>query len=170
MFEEKRRYPKMSEREPTPIIAEFFRRLEQLDPGQRARLKRSAGQTMGEAGSDVLSLFYRALPHGGVGTQESMFFMAASLFPLAEGGGKGNLGQSLRKAQNPKNKKGLDRRVVALLDADDMQLPFRLRQTIHFLQSNRVRVDWPALLDDLLHWSHPERLVQKRWAESYFSK
>lgn len=160
----------MSERQPNPIISEFFHRLEQLDPGQRARLKRSAGQTMGEAGSDVLSLFYRVLPPGSMGAQESIFFMAASLFPLAEEGGKGNLGQSLRKAQNPKNKKGLDRRVEALLDADDMQLPFRLRQAVHFLQSNRVRVDWPALLDDLLYWSHPDRLVQKRWAESYFSQ
>ena len=117
----------MSEHEQNPIISEFFRCLAQLDPGQRARLKRSAGQSMGEAGSDVLSLFYRVLPPGGVGAQEGMFFMAATLFPLAETGGKGNLGQSLRKAQNPKNKKGLDRRVVALLDADDIQLAFRLR-------------------------------------------
>ncbi len=74
---------------------------------------------------------------------------------------------------SPKNAKGLDRRVEILLDADEMQLPYRLRQAIHFLQANRTRgtlVNWPQLLEDLLNWAHPTRFVQRKWAKSYFAK
>jgi CRISPR system Cascade subunit CasB len=158
----------MSEREPNPKVAAFFQRLERLDAGGRARLKRRAGQPLAE-GLDVLGLFYSLLPPGVPVLQEELYFLVATLYPLAESGGKGDLGATLYQARQPNNAKGMDRRVEILLDADETQLPFRLRQAIRLLQSNRVRVNWPGLLEDLLYWTHPERRVQKRWARSYFT-
>jgi CRISPR system Cascade subunit CasB len=70
--------------------------------------------------------------------------------------------------RDPKNPKGLDRRVEILLDSDLTQLPFRLRQAVHYLSSKRVAVNWQQLLQDLLRWSHASRIVQKSWARSYF--
>jgi CRISPR type I-E-associated protein CasB/Cse2 len=150
-------------------VCSFFERLERLDPGERARFKRYAGKQLAESRS-VLGLFYRILPPDVPSYQHEAFFLAATLYPLADGGAEGNFGESLRRAKAVKNAKGLDRRMEVLLNADETQLPFRLRQAIRFLQSCRVRVNWPALLQDLLSWSHPKHMVQRRWAQSYFSE
>jgi CRISPR system Cascade subunit CasB len=158
----------MSEYELPLQVKQFIERLEELDAGERARLKRNAGRTLAES-RNVLGLFYRLLPPGVPLYQQEVFFLIATLHPLAKGGGQGDLGASLHRARRPANAHGLDRRVEVLLDADESQLPFRLRQAIHFLQSNRISVNWPRLLDDLLHWGHSGRNVQKRWARSYFA-
>lgn len=158
----------MNERTIDPQITEFFKRLKGLDPGDRSHLKRNAGCTLAEA-RGAMALFYRLLPAGVSSFQEETYFMVATLYPLAEEGGAGNLGSALREAQSEKNQKGIDRRIEVLLDADPGQLPFRLRQTIHFLQSNRVKVNWTGLLQDLLNWNHPDRFVQQNWARSYYA-
>lgn len=158
----------MNDRQPDPRIATFIARLESLDPGGRARLKRDAGGLLCEARE--LGFFYSLLPPDVSEYQEEMYFLLATLFPLAGSGSGGDLGTSLLRAKQKKNSKGLDRRVQFLLDADETQLPFRLRQAVHFLQSNRVTVNWYRLLEDLLNWKHPERFVQRRWARSYFAE
>ena len=145
----------------------FIARLEKLDAGDRAKLKRNAGKTIAEA-HEVMGFFYGLLPPGVSQYHEEVYFLLATLFPLAASGGKGDFGNHLRVAQNSQNSKGLDRRVEVLLDADLNQLHFRLRQAVHFLQSCRVHVNWVQLLEDLLQWSHPDRFVQQRWARSYF--
>lgn len=157
----------MSDKEPVSNQAYFIARMQSLDVGDRARLKRCAGKTLSEA-KDVLGLFYSLLPHGLPQYQEEVYFLVATLYPLAGEGGKVDLGSSLAQARNASNNKGLDRRMEVLLNADLPQLHFRLRQAIHFLQSCRVNVNWLQLLDDLLHWDHPDRYIQQRWARSYF--
>ncbi len=162
----------MSEPNFDPRVTEFCERLEQLDAGERARLKRNAGRTLAES-HNVLGLFFRMLPHNVPRYQEETYFLVATLFPLAEGGGEGNLGDALYKVRNPKYAQGLDRRVEILLEADREQLPFRLRQAIRFLESKREgkhgAVNWPRLLQDLLNWERPKRSVQERWARAYFA-
>ena len=102
--------------------------------------------------------------------QEEEYFLAATLYPLADEGGTGNFGASLRQARQASNAPGVDRRMEILLDADESQLPFRLRQATRFLASNEVRVNWTQLLNDLLYWTHMDRFVQKNWARSYFAE
>ena len=150
-------------------IETFFERLERLDAGGRARLKRNAGNPLATSRSGALGLFYNLLPPGVPQYQEEKYFLAATLYPIAEDGGQGNLGAALNKARNEKNAKGLNRRVEILLDAQGEQLPFRLRQAVRFLHSNRVRLDWRRLLADLLNWDSPKRFVQQQWARSYFA-
>jgi CRISPR system Cascade subunit CasB len=160
----------MSEMNFDPRIVEFCERLAGLDAGEKARLKRNAGRTMAES-RNVLGLFFHALPYGVPKYQEETYFMLATLFPLAESGGEGNLGASLYRARDSKRQEnpGLDRRVEVLLDANEEQLRFRLRQAIRYLDSRRVAVKWPQLLRDLLAWDHPKRYVQENWARSYFA-
>lgn len=157
----------MSNFVPDTSVFAFIHRLERLDAADRARLKRNAGNSLAEA-RQVAGLFYHLLPPDVTPWQEEAYFTLATLFPIAQGGSKGNLGDSLRSARNSKNAKGLDRRVEVLLDADAGQLRHRLRQVIHLLQSNRARVNWPVLLSDLLAWNRPDRAVQQRWARAYF--
>ena len=160
----------MAEKEFDPRIVQFIENLAGLDAGERARLKRNAGNTLAQARHTALGLFYKALPSGVPRYQEEAYFLVATLYPLADSGGSGNLGTALRRAQDTQNKAGLDRRIEALLDADEEQLPFRLRQAIRYLYSKRTPVDWAKLLKDLLSWTHPDRFVQKEWARTYFAQ
>ena len=161
----------MNEPNVDPRIAEFCKRLEQLDAGERARLKRNAGRTLAES-HDALGLFFRLLRSLNVPRYEPVeetYFLVATLFPWAESREEGNLGHALRLARDEKYAQGLDRRVEVLLDANREQLPFRLRQAVRFLDSQRVGVNWPQLLKDLLAWDHPKRYVQENWARTYFA-
>jgi CRISPR system Cascade subunit CasB len=157
----------MAAREPDPKVTAFLDRLAKLEAGDKARLKRDAGKTLAEAQS--IGLFYRLLPHGLNAAQEESYFLVATLYSLADSGGGDNLGASLRRARDPKNHKGLDRRVEILLDSDAKQLSFRLRQAVRFLKSNRVPVNWQQLLADVLRWHYPSRTAQKQWARAYFA-
>jgi len=149
-------------------IAMFIANLNKLDAGGKARLKRSAGKPLDET-NHSLGLFYSLLPHAGVSTwQEPKYWLVATLFPLADATSKGSFGDALQLARSAKYKKGLDRRVEALLDSDETQLAYRLGQTVRFLRSHRVPINWQSLLEDLLQWEHPSRFVQKKWAKSYF--
>jgi len=152
----------------TARIEAFCGRLQALDAGERARLKRCAGRSLAES-PETLGLFYRLLPPGIPERDEETYFLVATLYPLAGAADAGSFGASLSRARNPQNERGLDRRVETLLDSDEAQLPVRLRRAIHFLQSQAVGVDWPRLLRDLLLWTHPDRFVQKAWARAYFA-
>lgn len=159
----------MTEREMDSRITTFIERLKNMDAGERAKFKRDAGKSLAEASS--IGLFYRLLPYGLTPAQEEIYFLLATLYPIAESGGSGSLGAALHRARDPKpgKNKGLDRRVEILLDADATQLGFRLRQAVKFLKSKRVRVNWSQLLNDLLKWNSPYRTVQKQWARAYFA-
>lgn len=159
----------MTDKEMDPRITQFIANLEALDAGERARLKRNAGHRLAEAHHTALGLFYKILPPHVPRYHEEIYFLVATLYPLAESGGRGNLGAALHQAQNTHNKEGLHRRVEVLLDADETQLAFRLRQAIRFLQAQRVPVNWPGLLKDLLYWTHEDRSVQQAWARAYFA-
>ncbi|MBL7161460.1 MAG: type I-E CRISPR-associated protein Cse2/CasB [Anaerolineales bacterium] len=155
-------------KQPDERITKFIATLEKLDPGERARLKRNAGKRLDEARS--LGLFYRILPYGVPRYQEEMYFLVATLYPLAEGCGEKIFGASMRRARDSQNEKGLNRRMEVLLDTDERQLPFRLRQAVRYLYSKRVPVNWPCLLRDLLQWNAPKRYIQQAWARAYFAK
>jgi CRISPR system Cascade subunit CasB len=148
-------------------IVQFCERLAELDSGERARLKRNAGRTLAES-RNALGLFFRLLPANVPRFQEEVYFLVATLYPLAESSDEGNLGNTLCEVRDPKYAQGLDRRVEVLLDANQDQLPFRLRQAIHFVESRRGAVNWSQLLKDLLAWDHPKRYVQENWARAYF--
>ena len=160
--------PQPNARQPNSHVAKFIANLNELDAGGKARLKRDAGKDLSEARS--LGLFYRLLPHGTPVERENAYFLAATLFPLADSGRTGCLGDSLYRARDPDSKKnkGLDRRIEILLDADISQLAFRLRQAVRFLKSHRVSINWQELTEDVLHWNSPYRTVQKKWARAYF--
>ena len=155
---------------------EFLNNLAGLDAGGKARLKRDAGKELAEAHS--IGLFYRLLQnvYGLSAAQEDMYFLVATLYPLADNNNAKNFGASMKALRQSKTRrkeptKSMDKRFEVLLDADKGQLPYRLRQAIKFLKSGeqKVSVNWAQLLKDLLGWQHPSRYVQKEWAREYFS-
>ncbi len=149
-------------------IATFVAALERLDAAGRARLKRNAGRTLGEA-RDVQRVFFQTVPYEVHERQHEDYFLVATLYPLAEPrAGGASLGATLRRVRQSRESASLDRRFQALIDSDREQLPFRLRQAVRLAAASEQPVDWAQLLDDLLAWEHPERYIQLRWARDYF--
>ncbi len=74
---------------------------------------------------------------------------------------------SLRTADKEQSQ-ALDRRIVALLNADREALPTLLRQAVGLIEDG-VPVDWLQLLKDIQQWDLVDRPVQKRWAATWWT-
>jgi len=59
------------------------------------------------------------------------------------------------------------KRFIDLLDTDEAELPFKLRQAITLIEGQDL--DWVLLVNHLNHWGHPDRWVQKQWARGFWS-
>lgn len=163
----------MTTHKPTPRqrqIAEFVANLARLDAAGRARLKRNAGRTLGEA-RDVHRVFFQAAPYAIVGRpyEEETYFLIATLFPMAEARrDAASLGTTLRTVRHNRESASIDRRFQSLIDSEREQLPFRLRQAVRLAAASDQAIDWEQLLNDLLAWEYEGKPVQRRWARDYF--
>jgi len=59
-----------------------------------------------------------------------------------------------------------EKRFINLIDADEEQLPHRLRQMVALL--NDQPIDFQALLSDLLYWNSDDKRAQNAWARGYY--
>lgn len=158
------------------LVKKFFENLEGLPTGDRAILKRNAGNTLAETRGGSLGLFYKILPFGVRTGEEELWFIIATLRFLnryaivdLEGEDTRDFGWTMRNARSSDS---FDIRVRGLLDSrwseGDGVLAHRLRQMVRLAESKNVPVNWRLFLVDLTRWEHPERWVQKKWARSYF--
>lgn len=157
---------------------EFIERVERLDTGQLAMLRRGCGERDPMEGRCpwLVGLVYGA-------ASEATAFLVASLlaqYKTAEiRAGRhrldGDFGLTWKRAIAGTDSASIQRRFHILLDAQydphtgDGDLPYRLRQMARYAASKGVGVGWPALLVDLKFWNHPEKHVQKRWARTFFA-
>lgn len=162
--------------DPRRAAAEAFcRQLEKLDRGERAILKRNAGNTLAEARN--AAWFYRELPDEGW-KQPELYFLVATLYGHNPRTGRGNFGDAMRRLKQRCDTETTERRFRVLLDADfdredgmpaGGELAFRLRQLVRLTASHEVGMDWPQLLLDLSDWGRPGKRVQKAWAKSFYA-
>lgn len=110
------------------------------------------------------------------------FYLLAGLFALYEQAGVGQgtleagatervlgLGSALATLYDKRERSpSIEQRFIALLDADEEQLPYRLRQVVTLLKSEQIPIGWTQLLNDLLAWNHERRYVQQRWARDFY--
>lgn len=157
---------------------EFIRRIEALDAGELAVLRRAVGaRDCIEGRCPWLLGFIQGA------TTEAVALLVASLLAqysttdIRSGRHRlaGDFGRTWRKAVAGSSSESLSRRFNVLLDSEfdpytgEGDLPYRLRQMVRYAASKDVGVDWPQLAADLRHWNHPDRFVQKRWARSFFA-
>lgn len=166
----------------------FIERIEKLDPGELAALRRGCGgrdsvegrcpwligEIRGAAREPVAFLvaslmaqYKTSVIHAGQHRLEGNFGVTwrAALLKNAPGA---------RSLDDDRISKSIKRRFHILLDADydpftgDGDLPYRLRQMVRYAASKGVGVDWAQLLLDVKFWGRPERRAQKEWAQSFF--
>lgn len=82
----------------------------------------------------------------------------------------GDFGDSLGQLYRakPNSIDSLKRRLKALVEADDEQLPERLRACVQLLKQAGITPDFETLLKDLFDWNAEDRRVQRRWLRSFF--
>lgn len=99
---------------------------------------------------------------------ENAVFIVAALFAYYPDAppNAGNLGASLRQLKDESD--GIEKRFVALLNADEEDLPYYLRQIIGLLKSKEVAVNWQRLFKDVQNWNGDKRFIQQSWARSFW--
>lgn len=140
-----------------------------------AALRRGLGKTPGEAAEmypyvmpfigDTLSL-----------RRQNDFFLVASLFATHQIGWPGspnekrgtNLGASFRRLRAAVDSASIEKRFVALLNAEREDLPDHLRHAISLLKAHEIPVDWFQLLRDLAGWEWESHSIQRAWSLAFW--
>jgi CRISPR system Cascade subunit CasB len=95
--------------------------------------------------------------------------LIAGLFAMhPQPGGRDTLGQSFAQIRDVSE--SIEKRFVALLDADKEDVSEHLRHAVSLLKAKEVSINWPRLLQDILDWDHPSRRTQQRWARDFWTE
>lgn len=105
--------------------------------------------------------------------EEIAFLLVASLFGLyptyswkTEGKGRNNLGNSISLLNDESG--SIEKRFVALLNADEEDLPNHLRQIVSLLKANDKPINWKELLRGIKQWNRSDRKIQREWAKGFW--
>ena len=161
----------------TEYQAQFFDRLNRLNKGERAALRREAGNMLQEADGAALTVFYRCLPPTADRWQEEKYFAVACLRCLwdadeAEGSPLEQIIADLLRSGELSDSTA--HRIETLLDTKwdlDGYMLTKLSRLIKLIRqkSDRRRVDFSGLLEDLIYWNSETQTVQRKWARAIFS-
>jgi len=136
--------------------------------GKLAVLRRGLGTAPG-ADPAMYPIIAPLLPYGCSQREERRHYLIASLFALhPETTDNGNFGDHMRLACLQDTQAATSRRFTALLSAHQDDLPLYLRQAVSFIKSKNQKINWHQLMKDIRHWDHPDRFVQRRWANAFW--
>jgi len=134
------------------------------DPGAMAALRRSLAF---EPGTYAKSFPYVEPFVFGDGWTRKALYLAAGLFAEHQKHKPNRpFARVLAEVKQERGSESLEQRFLALLDADEDQIAYRLRQNVRL--AGEQPFDWVRLTKDLLNWFHPDRFVQVSWARDYF--
>ena len=155
-------------------IHPFVRHLQDLankqDRGALAALRRGLGKPPGVV-ADMYRYVEPFMSQRRSTKQELAYYLIASLFAFHPNStSTGNMGTHMAKARTESGSDSLERRFMVLLAAHPNDLPNYLRQSISFLRSKGIPVNWNQLFWDLQDWDDENRLVQKKWARAFWSR
>lgn len=104
---------------------------------------------------------------GDDGWRREAYYLVAGLFALKDGEHQEGrtLARALWEARQTRQSDSLEKRFLALLDANRDQIAHRLRQAVGLVEG---ALDFAQLLEDLLRWFDPKRRVQARWAREFY--
>lgn len=155
--------------------SEFSNRLNRLGSGDRAALRRSAGDMLEHADGRALTVFYRCLPNNIPAYQEGKWFAVACLRCLWDAGDEGS--ESLPELLcNMRSQELLSdsvvHRVEILMDTPWNQDGYMLKKLYRLIvlvrQKNGAILAFQELLEDLLGWNWENQQIQRKWARIIF--
>ncbi len=138
------------------------------DRGRLAALRRGLGQPPANCPA-MYPVIAPWLPSNCSYRDEQRHYLIASLFAFhPKDTQTGNMGSHLRRVCDQNTEEAISRRFVALLASHADDLPLYLRQTISYLKSKDTEINWRQLFKDLRSWDHPERFIQRHWANAFW--
>lgn len=162
----------MTEETQVHPFLEYLYSLRQAD--NRAALAELRRGLRTEAGTapEMFRYVARWVPANAYPNEERRYYLIASLFALhPEPGGRGNMGDHFAAvAAGGKSEEATERRFAALLAVHEDDLAYHLRQAVSLCKSEEVPINWDQLFRDLGWWSHADRRVQRRWANSFWGQ
>lgn len=105
------------------------------------------------------------------GWKHDMYYLVAGLYATYPDASvqPGDFGKAMADLARERDSESLERRFLAMLAAEDRgQLAYHLRQLVSLLKAESISLNYARLLRDLWAWRHPDRYVQRRWAQSYY--
>jgi len=106
--------------------------------------------------------------------EDCCYIVAALLASHPDLGGRGNLGDTMRRlSEAVAGKPGeradsVERRFIALLKADREDLFGHLRHAVSLAKAKEVPVNYDRLLRDIRNWDSDQRWVQRNWARAFW--
>lgn len=100
-----------------------------------------------------------------------LYFLVAGLFalhPESNNDPREDFGRTLQRLYLKDTSPSTERRFLALLEADDDQLPHHLRQLVSLLKAKGLAVNWRRLLQDLINRQYDPDATKRRWAQSFY--
>ncbi len=154
----------------------ILERLRTLSDGERAALRKCAGQPLSAVNARALQALFRAMPADVAPSEQGKWFTALSiacLWNVEEANVKASLPRMLRAYALTTGSGGVDSRLRAVLDArwdEGGYLAGKIARLARMLRANdrQAMPDMDALLDDLKKWNYDSRGVQLRWANEYY--
>ena len=138
------------------------------DRGKLASLRRGLGLPPGTCAA-MYPIVAARLPYGISKQEEERHYLIAALFGShPKPSRKGNIGNHMRSASGDKVTPAVERRFTHLLGARWEDLPDQMRHTVSFLKSKEVAINYQQLFYDLRYWEHPDRFVQRQWANAFW--
>lgn len=139
------------------------------DRAALAHLRRGLGRRPGES-MEMYPYVGRFITEKTNTAHDRAVFLTAALFADYSDARPniGDLGSSVKELTKKTESESIERRFVALLDADAEYLPYYLRQMIGLLRANDIPVNWNELFKDIRSWASESRYVQKKWARSFW--
>ena len=152
----------------------FIQFLHQLakteDRAALAHLRRGLGKKPGAA-PEMFPYVVPWLPTDVHPQEEAVYYTIAALFARHPSSTPtGNMGDHMAAARENGREDAVERRFVTLLAAHPEDFSDFLRQTVSFLASKEIPVNWNQLFRDMRYWSHPDygENVRKRWATAFW--
>lgn len=148
--------------------------------GALATLRRSIGN-LPELDVRAFPIVYPGIDYAGLTKfQEREAFMIAALYAYYHTGTLElsaitkqywNFGDSFRLLleNDEKGSKSIERHFIALLNAHEDDLIHHLKKNVSLLKSRNIVIDWIELAVAMQNWAHPERYIQIRWVQSFYS-
>ncbi len=104
--------------------------------------------------------------------RRKLYFLLAGLFathPEISHDPKENLGQTVKRLYLAQDESpSIEKRFLAVLEADDDQLPQHLRHLVNLLKAKNLAVNWQLLLKDLINRQYNADATKRRWAQSFY--
>lgn len=149
--------------ETNPFISYLESLRERKDRGALAKLKRGIGKALGDV--EMYPYVVPFLPEDR--KKQPCYFLVAVLFAMhpSPAHEKLSIGAVFSKFNRCDS---TDKRFKALLNANEEDLHYHLRQAVSIAKSRNIAIDYHRLFRDLLNWSHPDRFVQLDWAKDYW--